>query len=87
MTCNMNEQQQDAKNNAELQTKLTKTTWKIFEDTVRRGRNGYIKVYLVTEDDDDYEYFKTYIMGNKGKGKDKVHPRTGHEGPRGGADV
>jgi len=31
-TCNKNEQQQDAKNNAELYTKWTKTTWKIFEE-------------------------------------------------------
>jgi len=36
-TCNKNEQQQDAKNNAELQTKWTKRTWKIFEETIRRG--------------------------------------------------
>jgi len=30
-TCNKNEQQQGAKNNAELQIKWTKTTWKTFE--------------------------------------------------------
>ena len=41
--CDKNEQQQDAKNNAELQTKWTKTTWKDFEKTVRRGRNRSIK--------------------------------------------
>ena len=48
-----NEQQQDAKNNAELQTKWTKTTWKTFEGTIRRGRNRSIKALLVTDDDDD----------------------------------
>jgi hypothetical protein len=41
-TCNKNEQQQDAKTNAELQTKWTKTTWKNFGETIRRGRNGSI---------------------------------------------
>ena len=41
-TRNKNEQQQDAKNNVELQTKWTKTTWKTFEETMRRGRK---KVY------------------------------------------
>ena len=35
MTCNKNEQQQDAKNNAELQTKWTKT--------IGRGRNRFIE--------------------------------------------
>jgi len=30
-TCNKNEQQQGAKNNAELSTKWTKTTWKTFK--------------------------------------------------------
>jgi hypothetical protein len=35
-------------------------TWKNFEETIRRGRNSFIKVYLVKdeeeeeEDDDDY---------------------------------
>ena len=33
MTCNKNEQQQDAKNNAELQAKWMKMTWKTFEET------------------------------------------------------
>jgi hypothetical protein len=28
-----------AKNNAELQTKWIKTTWKTFEDTIRWGQN------------------------------------------------
>jgi hypothetical protein len=37
-TCNRNEQQQDAKNNVELQTEWTKTTWKTFEQTIRRGQ-------------------------------------------------
>jgi len=31
-TCNKNEKQQDAKNNVEFYTKLTKKTWKCFED-------------------------------------------------------
>jgi hypothetical protein len=30
-----NEQQQDAKNNAELQTKWTKKSWKTLEETIR----------------------------------------------------
>jgi len=42
-TCIKNEQQQDAKNNAELLTKGTKTAWKTFEEIIRRGRNWYIK--------------------------------------------
>ena len=42
-TCNKNEQQQDAKNNAELQTKWTKKTLKIFEGTRGRGRNRSMK--------------------------------------------
>jgi len=50
-TCNKNEQQQGAKNNAELWTKWTKTTWKTFQETVRRGRNRSIKAYLRTVDD------------------------------------
>jgi len=41
--CNKNEQQQDAKNNAELQTKWTKTSRKIIEATIRRGYNWPIK--------------------------------------------
>jgi hypothetical protein len=28
-------------------------SWKIFEETIRRGRNRTAKVYLVTDDDDD----------------------------------
>ena len=32
------------KNNAELQTKWTKTIWKTFEETIRRGRNKFSKV-------------------------------------------
>jgi len=42
-TRNRNEQQQAAKNNYELQIKWTKTTWKSFEETIRRGRNRSIK--------------------------------------------
>jgi len=38
-TCKKNEQQQNAKNNAELQTEWTKITWRYFGETVRRGRN------------------------------------------------
>jgi hypothetical protein len=37
-TCNTNEQQEVAKNNAELKTKWTKTTWKAFEKIIRRRR-------------------------------------------------
>ena len=32
-----------AYNNAELQTKWMKTTWKAFEETIRRGLNRSIK--------------------------------------------
>jgi len=42
-TCNRDEQRQDAKNNAELQTKWAKTTWKTFEVNIRRGRKRSIK--------------------------------------------
>ena len=37
-TNNKDEQQQDGKNNAELQTKWKKTTWKTFAEIIRRGR-------------------------------------------------
>ena len=40
---NKNELQLDNKNNAELETKWTKTTWKTFDENVRRGRNSFIK--------------------------------------------
>ena len=39
-TCNKNEQQQDGKNNAELYTEWTKTTWKTFEDIIRQTETG-----------------------------------------------
>jgi len=42
-TCGKNEQQQDGKNSSELQTEWTKTTWKTFEKTIRRGRNRSVK--------------------------------------------
>jgi hypothetical protein len=48
-----NKQKQDAKNNAELQTKWTKTTLKTLEETIRWGRNRSIKVYLVMDEDYD----------------------------------
>jgi hypothetical protein len=37
MTYNKNEQQHDAKNNAELQTIWMKMTWKTLEETIRLG--------------------------------------------------
>jgi len=52
-TCNKNKQQKDARNNVEFWTKWKKTTWKSFEGTIRRGRNGSIKAKLVTSDDAD----------------------------------
>jgi hypothetical protein len=36
VTCNKNEQKRGVKNNAELWTELTKTTWKTFEEIIRR---------------------------------------------------
>lgn len=39
-TFNTNEQQQVTKNNAELKTKWTKTTWKIIEKIITRRRKG-----------------------------------------------
>jgi hypothetical protein len=36
-TCDKNEQQQDVKQNAELQTKWTQMTWKTFNETISRG--------------------------------------------------
>jgi len=41
-TCNRNEWQQDGKNNVELKTEWTKTTWKTSEEAVR-GRKSCIK--------------------------------------------
>jgi hypothetical protein len=41
-TCSENEQKRDNKNNAELQTKWMKTTWKTCEETIRRGRDTSI---------------------------------------------
>ena len=35
MTCNKNEQQQDAKNNAEIQAKWMEMTGKTFEETIQ----------------------------------------------------
>jgi hypothetical protein len=42
VTCNKNVQQQGTENNSELYTRWTKTTWKNFEETLRRGRNRSI---------------------------------------------
>jgi len=42
-TCSKNEQQQHAKNSAEVETTWTKTTWKTVEQTIGRGRNGSVK--------------------------------------------
>jgi hypothetical protein len=50
-----NNRQQDARNNAELQTRWTKTTWNIFEEIIRRDRNRSIKAWHVKDDDDDYD--------------------------------
>ena len=47
------EQQKNAKNNADLCTEWTKTTWRIFEETNSRGRNGSVVASLVADDDDD----------------------------------
>jgi len=33
--------------------KWTKTTWKTYEENIRRGRNESVKTSLVTENDDD----------------------------------
>ena len=52
-TCNKNEQQQDAKNNAEMQAEWTKTTWKTFEETVRLCRNRSVEAWIETDNDDD----------------------------------
>jgi hypothetical protein len=30
-----------------------KTTWKTFEETIRRSQNRSIEAYVVTDDDDD----------------------------------
>jgi hypothetical protein len=45
-TCTKNEQQQDGKNNAELQTKWQKMTWKTFEEILRRARNRSVEAQL-----------------------------------------
>ena len=41
--CNKNGHQQDANINAELYTKWTNTTWKIFEETIIPGRIRFVK--------------------------------------------
>ena len=52
-TCDKNEQQQDAKNNAKfIMDQMDEEDWKTSEKNVRGGRNISIKVYLVTDDDD-----------------------------------
>ena len=48
-TCNNNEQYEDATNNAELYTRLQKTTWKTLEGTARRGRNRSLKTWLLMD--------------------------------------
>jgi hypothetical protein len=53
MTCNENEQQQGAKNNVELWTKWTKTTWRTSEESIERCRNGSVKAFLGIVDDGD----------------------------------
>jgi 23S rRNA maturation mini-RNase III len=63
-TCNKNEQQQNAKNNADLWTEWTKTTWKAFEETIRRDRNTPVKASLRTVDDGDYDYDDYYYYGS-----------------------
>ena len=60
MACIKNEQQQNARNDAELHNKWMKTTCRTFVETIRRGRNRSIKVYLVTDDDDDNDYYYYY---------------------------
>jgi hypothetical protein len=42
-THNKNEQQEDAKNNAELLTIWMTVTWKTFEETIRRSHSRSIK--------------------------------------------
>ena len=51
-TCNKDEKQQDAKYNAEILTKVMKTTWKTFEQTTRQGRSSCITAQFVTYDDE-----------------------------------
>jgi hypothetical protein len=45
-THNKSEKQQDVKNNVELWTKWAKTTWKMFEDAIRRGWNRSVRSNL-----------------------------------------
>jgi hypothetical protein len=47
------EEHPDSKNNFGLKTEWTETTWKVFEGTIRRGRNMSIRAYLLADDDDD----------------------------------
>jgi hypothetical protein len=58
-TCTRKEQQ-DAKNNAELETKWVKKTWKTFEETIRQGQNRSIKMLLMTDEDYYYYYYYYY---------------------------
>jgi len=43
--------------------KMDEYTWKIFEETIRRGRNRSVRAYLVTDDDDDDDE-KLHVLGN-----------------------
>ena len=43
MTCNKNEQQQNAKINAELQTTWLKMTWTTFEETITETKTGLLR--------------------------------------------
>ena len=52
-TCNKNEQQQDAKSNAELLTKWTKTTWKTLERVLDETETGLRSPTGDDNDDDD----------------------------------
>jgi len=66
-TCNNNEKRLDAEKNAELSTKWTKTTWKGFGYTIRRGRNTDVKALLLPNDDifivyNRQQYIKTFVL-------------------------
>jgi hypothetical protein len=47
---------------AELQSKWTKTTWKIFDETIARGRNRSMKAELVNDDQNFAELIKGMIF-------------------------
>jgi len=65
VTLNKNGQQQDGKNNAELQTRWTKTTWKSFEGTIRPKSKQFYQGQTGDQDDDYDELITIELVFGK----------------------